>query len=1391
MPRRFPTVDPELRAHQEWLGYVQPVGLVVAPAAIRDAGWVLTRSGSDLVERQQRYRDALERLNPVEDADLEDDSKGFSRLNDLLMEHLGWSEDQVQSDPSQLEAYARALPELGESLKPTAVIPAVTGHGAQMLVKELAPLTPLDRKSSDGEHHWRATPQERFERLLRETGVEAGLLFNGGQLRLVVAPKGESSGHLTFPLQELAEVSGRLMFSGLDLLLGQSRVFFDPDGARLADVLKASRSFQAVVSNTLADQVLAALWDLLRGFAQADHLTRRQGKTLLGSMPDEDPQRLYGGLITVLMRLVFLLYAEDEALMPADAVYEQNYKVSGIFAQLQQDAAEFPDTMEQRYGAWAGLMSLCRLVFHGGGATADYLPARRGQLFDPGAYPWLDTPWLSDRVVLNVLRNLLVVNGERISYRALDVEQIGSVYEGIMGYQVRPMGGRCIGVKSKPQGAKKQLTTAIDLDELLALDGGQRKKWLEDQAQTSLPTNAVRALKTASSEGDVLEALASRIDTALFAGPQPAGSLVFQPTAERRRSGSHYTPRSLTRPIVEEALRPWLERCNHRPTAAQILELKICDPAMGSGAFLVETCRYLAELLEQAWIREGLPPALQPGGGAHGEETLIYARRLIAQSCLYGVDKNPFAVNLAKLSLWLVTLSKDAPFTFVDHALKCGDSLVGYGDTEISDFFSEVQLAFLDEQLKVLPKLSTTRQTTFGMDSRDDATDRQKRQELAHQEESAKPLKLVGDLMVAAFFSSRKPKERKEKARVYAAMAGDAFHDEGLDEAVQQLLNHLKDGEHGITPFHWQLEFPEVFSKERSGFDAFVGNPPFAGKNTIAQGSPAAILDWFKHIHEDSHGNADLVAHFFRRCFDLLRPDGGLGLVATNTIAQGDTRSTGLRWICTHGGTITAARKRTKWPGVAAVVVSVVHLLKGTHTGRKWLDGQPVGKITAFLFANGDHDDPKPLAANAGKSFVGSTVFGLGFTFNDSSDAGDETSGTPSPIKTMERLIAEDPKNQDVIFPLIGSEEVNNSPTHAYHRYVINFGGRREEECWQQWPELMKIVEQKVKPGRIVLPPKNAWNKQVAAKWWLFGADRKELALAIDGCERVLVCPGGSTATKHFSFAFLSPNQVYLNTLCVFSLSTYYLFALLTSRLHDNWSRFNCATLGDGLRYNSSACFETFPFPVALLDHLNGNQEAAIQRQALESTGKNYYQFRAALMVENNEGLTKTYNRFHDPEETDSQIMELRRLHGEMDQAVLNAYGWRDVPTTCCGFGLDYLDVNEDAQLPDELQDRIDTGSLFFRNAEDAVAFQAQLKAHGAISAKKKLPWRYRWPDAVRDDVLARLLALNAERYAEEVAQGLHSDKKKSGEARGKPGRRRGRPPKTPQSSRMGSLDLR
>jgi hypothetical protein len=242
----------------------------------------------------------------------------------------------------------------------------------------------------------------------------------------------------------------------------------------------------------------------------------------------------------------------------------------------------------------------------------------------------------------------------------------------------------------------------------------------------------------------------------------------------------------------------------------------------------------------------------------------------------------------------------------------------------------------------------------------------------------------------------------------------------------------------------------------------------------------------------------------------------------------------------------------------------------------------------------------------------------------------------------------------------------------------------------------------------------------------------------------------------------------------------------------------------DDLRYTPSDCFETFPFPTALLDSTATDLAHEATRQSLQSIGERYHQFRAELMVANNEGLTSTYNRFHDPAETSPELHELRRLHGEMDQAVLNAYGWSDVLTqaiadnphhTPCGFGLDYLDIEEDAQLPEDLQERIDGGDLFFWDAGDALDFQGQLQAYGAITGRRKLPWRYRWPDAVRDDVLARLLALNAERYEEEVALGLHSkgakQAAKASRAVGSSapgGKRRGRPAKTSQPSETESM---
>jgi hypothetical protein len=174
-------------------------------------------------------------------------------------------------------------------------------------------------------------------------------------------------------------------------------------------------------------------------------------------------------------------------------------------------------------------------------------------------------------------------------------------------------------------------------------------------------------------------------------------------------------------------------------------------------------------------------------------------------------------------------------------------------------------------------------------------------------------------------------------------------------------------------------------------------------------------------------------------------------------------------------------------------------------------------------------------------------------------------------------------------------------------------------------------------------------------------------------------------------------------------------------------------------------CFETFPFPE------NFETDAR-----LDAVGEKYYEFRATLMVKNDEGLTKTYNRFHDPGEASAEIARLRELHAAMDRAVLDAYGWQDVQPVC-GFALDWLDLDDDeladtlASAPDDIRERIESADYFFPDAASACRFQSHIKKDG----KGKLPWRYRWPDDTRDDILARLLALNAARAALERLTGL------------------------------------
>ncbi len=594
------------------------------------------------------------------------------------------------------------------------------------------------------------------------------------------------------------------------------------------------------------------------------------------------------------------------------------------------------------------------------------------------------------------------------------------------------------------------------------------------------------------------------------------------PRDARRRSGSHYTPRALAREVSERTLTPILERADSR---SALCELRVCDPAMGTGAFALAAARQIARALRAHGV---------------GDEE---ARQMAVLGSVRGVDVDPNAVRIAKLVLWLYLANPTLSIERLDGSFVTGDALVG--------------------------------------------------------------AVAIGD-----------PIDTNPLTELFARLGGD------LPRTVS-----------------WPAEFPDVFARANPGFDAFVGNPPFIGGKRIRTMLGSAYAAWLRQIHDGANGNVDLSAHFLRRAFDLTRVGGRVGFITTNTIAQGDTRSGGLAQICARGGVIESATTRVEWPGEAAVVASVVIVAKsapGAERGPVLLDGCEVESITAFLRAGTRHSDPERLASRKGIAFVGCFLRGMGFTFDDGRDHA-------SSIAEMHSILRADPSASQVIRPYLGGEELNHSPIHSHHRYVIDLFDHDESEARVRHPEVVALLERKVRPFREALGASSA-DEAHRARWWRFANDRPKLRAKLRGLSRVLVIP---RVTAYLSAVFLPTDVVCSEQLVVVALEGWDAFAVLQSRAHEAWARRYSSTLGDGLRYAPSDCFETFPFP--------------LPSSALAVVGRRYDEYRADWMRASGEGLTTTWRRFHDAADETPEIIELRRLHEEMDRAVLDAYGFHDL----------------------------------------------------------------------------------------------------------------------------------
>lgn len=1072
-----------------------------------------------------------------------------------------------------------------------------------------------------------------------------------------------------------------------------------------------------------------------------------------------------------MMRTVFLLVAEENDLLPIDnADYQQLYAVRTLRESLWQQRFENPEVLETRTTAWHRLLATSRAVHSGVYHENLAVPAYGGDLFDPDRFPFLEgrpaggswrsttgTPIpVTDLDVLAILDALLVLrfagpggvtDTRRLSYRHVDVEQIGHIYERLLDHDAVMADEVVLGLRG-PAGAEPEVE--LSTLEAMRIDGEKAvvaylsDKTAKKEGRYVGTANQVAKLLGRPVDGHLRAGLiqACQGDQVLAKRLEPFASLlrldlrerpmVFLPgavyvteTGSRRDSGTAYTTKELADEVAEHALAPLAYSPGPQDTpdtnewrirpSAEILALKVCDPAVGSGAILVAACRYLADRLIEAWRAEGDPRAAETATAADDPnrlDVMVEARRLVAEHCCHGVDRNPMAVEMAKMSMWLTTVARDRPFTFLDHALKAGDSLLGIWDLDQLRYLHYDMQAGRRRALpidgwsaggdallaieRLVDEALDLRREVQSIDTRSPADIERKHKLHTESEARLAILAAVADVVAGAAISTAGERDPAavltQRMDVDAAVIGELIAElgrPGEPSAVESVRARAgmrldagrPDDAPERRPLHWPIAFPEVFTCEGAGFDVMVGNPPFIGGQKI---TGAAGTDYRNHliawVADGAKGSADLVAYFFLDATKIAR---SFGFLATNTIAQGDTSEVGLTQIIDGGWTIDRAVSSTTWPGDATLEIAKVWATSQRWVGDRVLDGRQVVGIDEMLYPQSRSGWRKQrLAANAGKSFIGSYVLGMGFTMSP---------------EQAQALIDKDPRNADVLFPYLGGEDLNQSPTHTAPRWIINFFDWPEERA-RQYPDCFAIVEEKVKPERQRRKPNGDYvlRKPLPERWWHYAEKRPALYRTIEAMKRVMAV---SRVSKTIQPVFVPTGQVLSEATVVFASEDVFSFGVLTSGFHYRWAMRFSSSMRTDTRYTPSDVFETFPQPPG---------EAAVTE-----AGKELDCYRSELLISRNLGLTSVYNLVHDPSiRSDPEIAHLRDLHIELDLAVRDAYGWSN------------LDLRHGFH---------------------------EVRGQGI---------RFTFAAEAADEALDRLLELNKARYEAEVAAGLHETSK-------------------------------
>jgi hypothetical protein len=1044
-------------------------------------------------------------------------------------------------------------------------------------------------------------------------------------------------------------------------------------------------------------------------------------------------------LLRLVYRLLFLFVIEERDLVftpDADRrkrdIYYRHYSLQRL-RRLAEKRGLAEDTHDD---LWTALLATFRLFEPGDHGAPLGISPLAGDLFSPSAIEPLHTLRLPNTLLRDCLRKLGLFThprtGQRmrVNYAALNVEEFGSVYEGLLEYE--PV-----------------ITT----------------------------------------EGD-------RPTFALVKGD------------DRANTGSHYTPDDLVQPLIKHSLdhliAERLEQARQEAEAAPkhlhnssliihhsekaLLSLRVADIACGSGHILLAAARRIG--LALATVRTGEE---QPAPAA-----LRMAVRDVIRHCIYGVDLNPLAVELCKVALWLEAHVPGQPLNFLDHHIKCGNAIVGFVRRD------ELDKGVPDEAFKTLPG-----------DDKDLAAEFRKRNKAERKEHATGQRKLTlapalqkqlddilrrwGDLSALPEHTPAQIAEKKRRFDEFSS-GKDAWlleqiaaipiaqfytpkthgHKNHLltDEPYRAFLSgqrhpqgeataHAWATAHRKRFFHWFLQFPDIL--EQGGFDCILGNPPYLGGQALSGTYGYPFCEYVRWQYAPT-GLSELVAFFLRRIHSLLRPGGFTAFITTNSIKDGDVRKDGLEQVVAQGAAINMAVRGIKWPGRANLVVSLVALHAGPWKGPYVLDNRTVETINPFFEDAENLGEPDKLPENDSRVFQGSIFLGDGFLLTH---------------EAAERLRRNNPRNAEVLFPLINGQELNNQPDQVPGRTIINFFDWPEERA-REFPEPFAIVEEKVKPFRATQNRKR--NREV---WWIYAEHRPGLLRNIAPLDRCFVA---ARTTKHLSFSASPTDRVFSDALYVFTTDRWDHFAVVQSTLHEVWARKYSGALKQDLRYSPSKCFDTFAFPAGLLANgeqrmASGGRQASSERrtasgesvsnhspltthQSLETIGFAYHEHRRDLMLRLWLGLTDIYNLFHAPdleerlealfkkrmgnsewrvaakvppehmdtagslplEDAIAGIERLRQLHVELDHTVLAAYGWGN-------------EANSEQRVANRGGESHHSP---FTTPHSPIKLDHDF--HEIETLPENDRTRYTISPEARKEVLQRLLKLNHERAAEEAA---------------------------------------